>query len=260
MVIGTVAGGSARGLPDASSVVRTTALRPQRTLGVSAASLRSAGGYTILRTTQTDEYEADLVEAAVAEFGTAEGTPSGDDFRGTARRAAKTSIAEADTEDFDDLAKLIATLPDHESMEELDIPTTASSARVDEEQRNVRVTAFLYAASRENDNDYHLIIGRDRQSVPPLYMTVEVSGLPPTTSTAYARLANTRRDYKAFFGSDLPGTSYDFYDPPIPVEIEGSLFWDASHAHGSRPGPASLRDDMPVVWEVHPVSRIRFEP
>ena len=69
-----------------------------------------------------------------------------------------------------------------------------------------------------------------------------------------------RDDYKAFFGSNLPGMSYDFYDPPIPVEIEGSLFFDMSHATGSKPGPSSLRDDIPTIWEIHPISKIVFEP
>ena len=33
-----------------------------------------------------------------------------------------------------------------------------------------------------------------------------------------------------------------------------------SHATGSRPGPAKLRPNMPVVWEIHPISKIVFEP
>jgi hypothetical protein len=65
-----------------------------------------------------------------------------------------------------------------------------------------------------------------------------------------------RKAFKTFFGTDLPGFTYDFYDPPIPVSIAGSLFFDMSHATGQRPGPASLKSRMPTIWEVHPVSSI----
>jgi hypothetical protein len=89
---------------------------------------------------------------------------------------------------------------------------------------------------------------------------MEVSGLPPANSPHFATLNAARDSYLEFFGDGLPGPSYDFYDPPIPVEIEGSLFFDMSHATGSRPGPSKLRPNMPVVWEIHPVSKITFEP
>jgi hypothetical protein len=135
----------------------------------------------------------------------------------------------------------------------------ATSGRVSEERRNVAVRAWLYAASRENDNDFHLIIGGDPDES-PVYMTVEVSGLPPANSTHRKRLKRARDAYKGFFADDLPGASYDFYKPPIPVDVEGSLFFDIGHLNGGRPGPADLRPDIPTVWEIHPVTRIEFEP
>ena len=80
----------------------------------------------------------------------------------------------------------------------MDIPTTASSDRVDEEKRNVRVKAFLYAASREDDNDYHLIIGR-APNKPAKYMTAEISGLPPSGSASFAKLDDgTQRLFRVF--------------------------------------------------------------
>ena len=123
----------------------------------------------------------------------------------------------------------------------------------------MRVRAFLYAASREDDNDFHLIVGRD-PDLEPMYMTMEISGLPPQDSGHFSRLGAAREAYKEFFGEDLPGASYDFYDPPIPVEVEGSLFFDMSHSSGSRPGPASLRPHIPTIWEIHPMTNIVFEP
>ena len=47
---------------------------------------------------------------------------------------------------------------------------------------------------------------------------------------------------------------------PIPVQIEGSLFFDITHATGQKPGPATLRQYAPTIWEVHPLSKIVFEP
>jgi hypothetical protein len=189
---------------------------------------------------------------------------AGDNFSGTARKAAKLSISDAQPEDFQDLQALIASLPDEDTMMNHDpeITTAANSGRVAEEERNIRVKAFIYAASREADNDFHLILGRDPKA-DPLYMTMEVSGLPPAGSPSLERLTAARNAYKQFFGQNLPGPTYDFYDPPIPVEMEGSPFFDMTHAQSppaSRPGPHSLKDHMPVIWEVHPVSRITFEP
>jgi len=91
-------------------------------------------------------------------------------------------------------------------------------------------------------------------------MTMEVSGLPPRQASSFNALNSARNSFKAFFGDKLPGASYDFYDPPIPVAVRGSLFFDMSHAHGQSPGPPTLHPFMPVIWEVHPLSEIMFEP
>src|SRR5258708_23755305 len=59
-------------------------------------------------------------------------------------------------------------------------------------QKVVTVTAFLYAASRESDNDFHCIVGRD-PSKPASYMNVEVSALPPSSSQFFAALRTDRK-------------------------------------------------------------------
>ena len=214
--------------------------------------------YRILRTLEVDEYEEGVPAANIMPLAVPLAAPSDNRFKGTARKAAKLSIAKAPIEPFDDIAALVKKLASHATMEKKKIPTDAGSDRVPEEKRNVRVGAFLYAASREDDNDYHLIVGCDPADK-ATYMTVEISGLPPKSSESFEKLKEVRDAYLEFFGDGLPGATYDFYDPPIPVEIEGSLFWDASHAKGGRPGPQKLRPKMPVVWEVHPVTKIRFE-
>jgi hypothetical protein len=45
----------------------------------------------------------------------------------------------------------------------------------------------------------------------------------------------------------------------MPVEIGGSLFWDATHAGGGpTPGPQEFKPQ--TLWEVHPVTILTFEP
>jgi hypothetical protein len=230
-------------------------------LAAAAGEAAPARTYRVLRTSEVDPYDPPLTPAEMAGLAIGLVRPAGDAFEGTARRDAKISISDAAIEDFDDLRDLIDMLPAHNKMKNHVPPISKgrNSKRVQEEHRNVRIRAFIYAASREDDNDFHLIVGRD-PDLDPVYMTMELSGLPPQSSSHHDRLKETRNAYKDFFAGDIPGTSYDFYDPPIPMEVEGSLFFDMSHATGSRPGPASLRPDMPVVWEVHPISRIVFEP
>jgi hypothetical protein len=87
---------------------------------------------------------------------------------------------------------------------------------------------------------------------------MELSGLPPSGSESFDKLKAVRDVFEKFFGNHLPGLRYDFYSPPIPVEIEGSLFFEAARVVGVRPGPPSLKSRMPVVWEVHPITKIVF--
>ena len=221
-------------------------------------------GFNILRTHRVDPKDPPALAALMTLEGVrALAASGGDNFTGTARRASKITIADAPMEEFADLKDLLATLPSHSFMRNHQPPINAQSAqskRVKEEKRNVRVHAFLYAASRESDRDYHLIIGRDPNADSEVYMNVEISGLPPANSNAFPKLKAARDAYKKFFKDRLPGTSYDFYsEAPFPVIIEGSLFWDASHATGQKPGPKDLRPKIPTVWEIHPITRIKFK-
>ena len=258
------------GLPAEKYVLATRNLTPRSPAGAPAPGALAIQGvrgtYRILRTDEVDAKDDPLSTTQrnnVAATGVAAATrSSGDDFAGTAREAAKLSISDAAIEPFADIKILIESLPAKSEMVNHNPPITTdrNSDRVAEEERNVRVSAFLYAASRENDNDFHLIVGRDPTAAPPMYITMEVSGLPPPSNPSFARLKAVRDAFKAFFGEQLPGASYDFFDPPIPIRVEGSLFFDMSHATGRSPGPPSLHDDMPVIWEVHAISNIVFEP
>lgn len=247
-------------LPSPDKIVFTAMLSPPSVAARGAHAAVSA--YRILRTTEVDPYEPPVGRAEVASFSAAQPAGDLDSFLGTARKAAKLSLSSAPVESFTAVSALIHKLPSDTQMIALHPPisTAPNSKRVQQENRNVRVRAFLYAASREADNDFHLILGEDPTAKPSVYMTVEVSGLPPPPNNAFAKLKAARDAFKTFFGVHLPLASYDFYDPPIPVEIEGSLFFDMTHAQGGRPGPATLRPHMPTIWEVHPLSRITFEP
>jgi hypothetical protein len=219
--------------------------------------------YRVIRTTEADAYELAKAKPPMAvPFGVKPKKAPGDTFAGTARKAAKLSIPNAKVQTYKDLKNLLKSLPDDAVMaaRKPKIKTGATSNRVSQEKRNVRVRAFLYAASREADNDFHLILGRDPKKTPEMYMTMELSGLPPKSKPSFAALESARNAYKAFFTGNLPGGTYDFYDPPIPVAVRGALFFDMSHAKGQRPGPQSLKSRMPTIWEVHPITRIEFEP
>jgi hypothetical protein len=224
--------------------------------------------YQVLRTTEVDVYEP--AQAAVSQLlqqgpassdaiaAALRAAPAGDNFAGTARKAAKLSIGTGKMESFADVRALIGTLAADNAMIQHvpPIATTATSGRVTEEQRNVHLVGFLYAASREADNDFHLIIGRDPTALPETYMTMEVSGLPTGGSPALQLIKSARDAFQSFFGAHLPQLAYDFYHPPIPVVVEGSLFFDMTHAVGQHPGPPSLKSRLPTIWEVHPVTSI----
>ena len=204
-----------------------------------------------------DGGEVDPSESAVL-FGD---VSSRDVFRGTARKRAKISIAEAQVEEFGSLNDFLGSVPSDDDMIDRDISNSAHSGRTDEEMRNVRFPAFLFATNKPNDNDYHVIIGDESES-PTLLMNVEISGLPTfprdstfTTQEDATRLGNVRRFYQSALGDHLPTGPYVRFFPGIPVEITGSIFYDTSHRPG-QVGPRGLRPE--TSWEIHPITFIRF--
>jgi hypothetical protein len=252
------------GLPDAQSIIAeselsstvATGTRALRAVAGTTAATQPAvrGRYRILTTAEVDAYETPLRAGEVEMFGLNRVRVAGDRFQGTAREAAKLTIPDADVETFDNVAAFLKSLPKKDPQ----VSDDQDSGRIDTEERVVRLRALLYAASREADNDFHLIVG-DKGSSPKM-MTMEVSGLPSRNAPSFARLKSARDAYKDFFGGQLPGLGYDHYDPPIPVEVEGAPFYDASHSHGQPPGPQKLRPFMPRIWELHPITEIVFEP
>jgi len=215
--------------------------------------------YSIQITTELDAYETKSHAEALTQVmaAVAAGPPS-DNFGGTDRKAAKLSISTAAEEKFADLHDLLASLKPDGEMKAMNIAIGADSGRVAAEQRNVKVSAFLYAFSREGDNDFHCILGRDPKQ-PAEFMNMEVSALPPSGASSFAKLNAARNAFKAQFKDHLLNPGYNFIKPPMPVEIGGSLFFDATHAKGGpTPGPAKAKPKS--IWEVHPVTTLTFEP
>jgi hypothetical protein len=182
-----------------------------------------------------------------------------DNFAGIGRKLAKLSLSKAPTEQFDDLRDLVASTRSIGSVSKFMLKpiTEADSGRAEFEERNVTVRAFLYAARWASDHDFRLVIGRERHKTHRIFMIAVVSALPDKNSECFSRLREVRESYKRFFEMYLPGPSYDFYDPPISVDIEGSLFFNFSHVQSST-GPQNLTQHIITRWEIHPLSKIRF--
>jgi hypothetical protein len=190
----------------------------------------------------------------------AKGAVGPDTFHAKDRVTPKTTIVVgAPIEDFDSVGDLVRhllkTVPDS-VMADLGI-TRQTETRVKEENRNVRVTGFIYAFKKEGDNDYHVILGDAPDIANPLYLNVEVSGIPVGgTNANRQRLISVRQVFKETLSLGTSGpNSYKRPHPPIPVRVTGSLFWDVDH----KPGAVGPDDFKPKTsWEIHPVSEIEF--
>lgn len=177
-------------------------------------------------------------------------------FSGTDRKLPKTTlVTDAPVEEFATVAALAATLVPDADMKKSGI-TRSSAMRVAAERRTVRVTGYIYAFKKEDDNDYHVILG-DAPGAAPTFLNVEVSGLPVGGAPENRdRLTAARAAFKDAFhiGATGPG-SYQKPHEPVPVRVTGSLFWDVDHEPGVV-GPQGMRPK--TAWEIHPVSEVEF--
>jgi len=186
-----------------------------------------------------------------------------DPFEGKDRATAKTSIVNAPMEDFKTIKKFAATLPKDSAMmsHQPPISKAKTSPRATEENRNVTVTAYLFAAKKEEDGDYHVILGNSAKSTVNKFLNVEVSGIPASGSSSRPQLISVRHDFEAYFPQHnehlATKSGYTHYSPPIPVKVSGSLFYDIDHPPG-KVGPEKIRPK--TSWEMHPITRIEFEP
>jgi hypothetical protein len=177
------------------------------------------------------------------------------DFTGTARKASKLSIAEGEDRTYNTLDELLSDIPaSDDEMIDLDISTGARSKRTEYETRNVTLKrAYLFVCKREhNDNDYHIIISSKKNGGD--YFNVECSGLPPKNYPSYETLLDLRSNFESFIGGSYCSEGWRPLGG-IPVEITGSLFYDADHKPGIV-GPSGHRPK--TAWEIHPLTRIKF--
>ena len=197
------------------------------------------------------------IEALSPEEVFAAGGNAGNIFQGKDRRAAKTSIANAPVESFTTIIALRQSLQDDNAMRARGISSDPSSDRVDVEQRNVTVHAFIYAIKKESDRDFHVILGDANCQAPSCFMNAEVSGLPKSPQHPdRAALTAVRTNFLNHFDAE-PGTKkVKTYDNPLPVQVTGSLFFDVHHSAGEV-GPPCCRPD--TVWEIHPLTDVTFE-
>ena len=175
-------------------------------------------------------------------------------FAGTARKAAKISIVAAPEQPIL-LSRLVAWCKRHDSeMRHHDPPISAAagSNRLPEETRNVATDAWVFFAKKENDNDYHLIIGSTADLETAALMNAEISGLPPHGSRSFSKLQEARSEFESRFGDQLKSGGYTKFTPTH-VHIAGCLFYDIDHPAGAV-GPRGHAP--PTAWEIHPITAI----
>jgi hypothetical protein len=184
---------------------------------------------------------------------------TGNTFAGEKRAVAKTHEASSTPSDFKTFDSFFASglIVNDAQMRGYNPPITESSTspRVKEEQVNVTIeTVYIYGIYREDDNDFHMIIGNGKTGSGMHILNAEVSGLPGTGNDV--RLTTVRNKIIARFGDLACGSgAYKPVNAFIPVKITGSLFFDVDHGAG-KVGFQSYKPK--TAWEIHPITDIQF--
>jgi hypothetical protein len=187
--------------------------------------------------------------------------PFGDNFLGKIRADVKTSYVDVPADTFKFIKELRNWLPDDERMHKYSDARFNDKPRCAEENHNIVITdAYIFGVKREEDNDFHVILGTSRNiDKQQPFFSAEISGLPASSSPYYATLKSVRDQFKDFFGDDAK-KEYVFVasakTPPIHLKcIRGSLFFDNHHysGHSSVQGYKVF-----TAWEMHPVTAITF--
>ena len=188
----------------------------------------------------------------------------GETFDGKDRKYSKIRLENAEQEEFDNLKQFRETLPDDDVIgsktHKPPIQTGENSKRVIEEKRNVFIKqAWFYTYSRQSDEDYHVIVGDSPDKTKAHFFNIEISGLPPKSSSSYKKLKEARDYFQSFFNLKTCKSGYiPFPKKPIEVEFAGTIFFDKLHYsnHGDI-GHGYAKGDS--YWEIHPVSYIKFK-
>lgn len=137
--------------------------------------------------------------------------------------------------------------------------------RLDIENRNVQLKkVYIYTFKRQGDEDYHVIFGTTDDISTAKFFNCEISGLSPSGTYGRDKLIDARDSFESYFGiMDKCATSYyrnDFREQPVPVLLEGSLFYDGEHCdHYENNGPQKWKElEVSIAWELHPITKIEF--
>jgi hypothetical protein len=181
-------------------------------------------------------------------------------FDGRARCEAKISPA-ATTADAISIADLSKKFKDFITDGTFDNMTSDDVRTTNEEHNYTLTNVRIYAIKREEDEDFHMIVGpADVQNQGDL-INVEISGLPKSTAPGFKTIKKVRKQ----FSDELTGiekiagskwSNYIFFPDGIPVKITGSLFYDVDH-RSEKVGPSGVQP--PTCMELHPVTDIQFD-
>lgn len=186
-------------------------------------------------------------------------TCSGNTFAGEKRAEAKTHESNSSPKVFSSFDDFFSSglLVAENQMRDYSPPITTApeSPRVREELINVTISnAFIYGIYKENDNDFHMIIGNGKTGTSMHILNAEVSGLPGNSNDPV--LTTVRNKIIKMFGDISCGSgAYKPVGKLIPIKITGSLFFDVDHGAGS----VGFPDHKPhTVWEIHPITDLQF--
>ena len=153
-------------------------------------------------------------------------------------------------------------IPDEDMAANPDISKDSENPRLPEEEINVDIKlAYIYGIYREDDNDYHMIIGDGSMDTNKMHLfNVEISALAGDEEDPV--LVGIRAKIVDYFGDITCNTIT--YKPKkvtevIPIRIKGALFFDIDHPvlNGKRKvgwGPYKPFS----AWELHPVTYLKF--
>lgn len=183
-------------------------------------------------------------------------------FKGRFRANAKTHYARIDGEpaplrEFRELAELRDFLASQDDQvmksryETISAAEGLESGRWPEELHNVAVTAYIHAVKfmANEDQDFHIILGSEPTIGQGDFFTAEASGLPPD-GVDIEFMISARQQLLGVIGECDCDNHYRAFDPPIPVRVVGSLFFDGQHGPFTV-GPRYARTF--TAWEIHPV-------
>ncbi|MBK8845363.1 MAG: hypothetical protein IPO27_01945 [Bacteroidetes bacterium] len=183
---------------------------------------------------------------------------STDLFLGIERKKQKSTFLIKLMKNYATVNALRKSFPSDSVMKNLSPPITtdSNSSRVQQEKRNVRInTAFIYAISREADNDFHVIVGDTVPFNAGRSIIVEIAGLPNPANASSDTIQHARTVFENFFGEKCSG-AYSVFTPPIRATIAGTIFYDIGH----NPGTIGTGIHKPnTSWEIHPISEFIFK-